>query len=221
MAFYVFLTLLLTGGWVQHFVVVTFILVAHIFCGEQGWEDCEVLAVLWSYVCMVLISSGIPEVLICFPFVPCRPFTPCLLLSGSCCSCANRSCSVSAIHASEPTNTPALHSLLSCWGSALYELHSVLPQVKQRRTQAATKKSFFFFSFFKLAPANAQSSQKEVVCSAKDLWYQEQLDGILFQGNNFRITRDFPSFRVLQIAVFEGQGSWSVCFSVLFCFVFF
>lgn len=126
----------------------------------------KVLAVLWSYVCMVLISSGIPEVLIYFPFAPCRPFTPCLLLSGSCCSRANRSCSVSAIHASEPTNTPALHSLLSCWGSALHELHSILPQVKQRRTQAAMKKSFSFFFF---SPANAQSSQKEVVCSAKDL----------------------------------------------------
>lgn len=100
---------------------------------------------MYCGVVCVCISSGISEVLIYFPFAPCRPFTPCLLLSSSCCRCANRSCSVSAIHASEPTNTPALHSLLPCWGSALHELHSLLPQVKQRRAQAATKKSFFFF----------------------------------------------------------------------------
>ncbi|OWK61425.1 Epithelial splicing regulatory protein 1 [Lonchura striata] len=64
-------------------------------------------------------------------YTVCGHFTPCLFLSGSCCSSANRSCSVSAIHASEPTNTPALHSLLPCWGSALHELHSILPQIKR------------------------------------------------------------------------------------------
>lgn len=88
------------------------------------------------------IYAGIQKILISFPFIPFRPFTPFLLLSSSHCSCANRSCSVSAIYASEPTNTPALHSVLPCWGSALHELHSVLPQVKQRRNQAGTKKSF-------------------------------------------------------------------------------
>lgn len=129
---------------------------SHLFSVVNNDEKfVKVLDVLWSCVCMVFISSGISEVLNNFPFSPCRPFTPCLLLSSSCCSCADRCCSLSAIHASEPTNTPALHSLLPCWGSALHELHSILPQVKQRRTQAATKKSFFFFFF---SPANAQSS---------------------------------------------------------------
>lgn len=108
-------------------------------------ETLKVLDVLWSCVGMVFLSSGISEVLIYFPFAPCRPFTTCLLLSSSCCSCTHRSCSISALHASEPTNTPALHSLLPCWGPALHELHCILPQVKQRRTQAATKKSFFFY----------------------------------------------------------------------------
>lgn len=86
------------------------------------------------------VYAGIQKVLIYFPFVPFRSFTPILLLSSSCCSCANRSCSVSAIRAPEPTNVPAIHGVLPCWGSALHELHSILPQVKQKRNQAGTNK---------------------------------------------------------------------------------
>lgn len=70
---------------------------------------------------------------------PFRPFTPFLLLPDSCSSCANRSSSVPAIHAPEPTNTPALHGVLPCWGPALHELHSLLPQVKQKRKPSRNK----------------------------------------------------------------------------------
>lgn len=160
--FGVFLTLLYTGGWAQHFVV-THIGGSHLFSGVNKDEKIvKVLDVLWSSVCMIFISSGISEVLIYFPFAPCRPFTPCLLLSSSCCSCANRSCSLSAIHAPEPTNTPALHSLLPCWGSALHELHCLLPQVKEENPGSKEEIfGVFFVVFFLFVSSKCTKLTKE------------------------------------------------------------
>lgn len=166
-----------------------------IFCDEQ--ENAKLVKALYLLQSSLAnedhIYAGIQKVLIYFPFVPFRPFTPFLLLSSSCCSCANRSGSVSAICAPEPTNAPALHGVLPSWGSALHELHCVLPQVKQRRKQAGTKMSFC---------SNRAKPQRNIVCCAKGLCYQEQLVRCFVQGNNFRISRDFPSFRVFQVVTF-------------------
>lgn len=115
-----------------------------IFCDEQENEEL-VRALHLAQSCSANeghVYAGIWKVLIYSPFVCFRPFTPFLLLSGSFCGCANRSCSISTICTPEPADAPALHSILPCWGSALHELHGVLPQVKQRRNQAGTKKSF-------------------------------------------------------------------------------
>lgn len=166
------------------------------------WGTCES-----SSLCAELLSNeghtyaGIWKVLICSPFVCFRPFTPFLLLSGSFCSRANRSSSISAICTPEPADVPALHSVLPCWGSALHELHGVLPQVKQRRNQTGTKKSF--------CSKCTKLSRKNTVCHAKGLCYQDQLVEYLVQGNNFRMPRAFPSFRVFRVFLKHKSRGYS------------